>query len=338
MNRNLIEKFIQGKCSPEEELKVIDWMRSKDYDAELGKIISEDLKGTYEFGLSEYRDLSHIRKDILKKHGSGISHNYRGTSMPGKLLRVAASIVILTTVGLSIFLLNNKPSKVSDNQHAVSQITKSNPRGRKSTIFLADGTKVNLNSESKISYPDSFSDSARIIHLEGEAFFEVVKDPKRPFTVHTNYLDLKVLGTSFNVKTFSNSDKVKIALATGKVEVTDIGIRSDTTESVMLTPGQSVIFNKTERTFGEISDFDPNYEYGWKNGVIYFDKASLQEVIEKLERWYDVKINVVNKPSHEWVYNAYHENESLELVLQSMAHNEAFDFDIDENQITIKFK
>ncbi len=313
-------------------------MRSKDYDAEMEKIISDDLKGAYEFDLSPYRNLSHIRKNILEKHAGHTSTGNRVSLVPWKMLRVAASIVILAAIGLSIFLFVDDPSKAPDNQYTMSQVTKSNPRGRKSTIVLGDGTKIFLNSESKITYPENFSDSARIIQLEGEAFFEVAKDPKRPFTVHTNYLDLRVLGTSFNVKTFSESDEVKIALATGKVEVKNVTIKNDTTESVMLTPGQSVIFNKTARTFGRISDFDPNYEYGWKNGVIYFDKASLQDVIEKLERWYDVKINVVNKPSHEWVYNAYHKNESLELVLQSMAHNEAFDFEINDNLITIKFK
>ena len=338
MNRKLIERFIRGRCSPEEELKIIKWLGEKDYEAALEKMISEDLEEAYEIGTREYHDLSHIRKEILKKHITGTPYNKQVTSISWRPLKVAASAAIFLTLGFLLYYLSNKSPKSFDGQEAVTPVVKSNPRGRKSSIPLGDGTIVYLNSESKITYPDSFPDSVRVVQLEGEAFFEVAKDKRRPFIVKTNYLTLKVLGTSFNVKTFSNSDEVTVALATGKVEVTDVGVSKEASNMVMLTPGQSVIFNKTQGAFGKILDFDPEYEYGWKDGLIYFNKASLKEVIDKLERWYDVKIIVENKPSNKWVYKAYHKNESLELVLQSMAHNEAFDFEIKGKEVTIKFK
>ena len=338
MNRKLIEKFLQGKCSPDEELKVIKWLRQEGHGPALEKMISDDLEGAYELGPSKYQDLSHIRKEILKKYAAGNPHKKQLTNMPWKPLKIAASVAFLILTGLLAYHFSKQSQETFDDRHVVSQVVKSNPRGRKSTIPLGDGTMVYLNSESRISYPDHFPDSVRVIQLEGEAFFEVAKDPARPFIVKTNYLDLKVLGTSFNVKTFSDSDEVTIALATGKVEISDVAINEDSGKKVMLNPGQSVKFNKTQRAFGQISAFDPNYEYGWKNGLIYFNKASLKEVIEKLERWYDVKIIVINKPSNKWVYKAYHENESLELVLQSMAHNEAFDFEIKGKEVIIKFR
>lgn len=338
MNKKLIEKFIRGKCSSEEELKVIEWLREENYEAALEKMITEDLQEAYESGSPEQKDLSHIRDEILKKYAISAQRKDQTAFLPQPLLRIAASIAVLIAVGVGVFHFTNESSKGEPNKEAISQVVKSNSRGRKSTISLGDGTTIYLNSESKITYPNKFPDSVRVIQLEGEAFFEVAKDERRPFIVKTNYLDLKVLGTSFNVKTFSDSEEVTIALATGKVEITDIGNSKEAAESVMLNPGQAVIFNKTERAFGEISNFDPNYEYGWKNGLIFFNKASLEEVIEKLERWYDVNIIVINKPPNKWVYKAYHKNESLELVLQSMAHNEAFDFEINDKVVTIKFK
>ncbi|MCG8322656.1 MAG: FecR domain-containing protein [Cytophagales bacterium] len=338
MDRKLIEKFIQGKCSPEEALKIIKWLGEENYEAALEKMVSDDLEEAYDMVPFEYRDLSHIRKKILKQHTIGKPHKKPSHTRYRVSLRTAAVMAFFVVTGLLAYYFGHRSPKVMEDQYGMTEVIKSNPRGRKSTITLADGTTVYLNSESKIIYPDRFSDAIRIIQLEGEAFFEVAPDKNKPFIVRTNYLALRVLGTSFNVKTFNDSDEVTIALATGKVEITDAGTNKKASETVTLNPGQAVIFNKTAAAFGQISDFDPNYVYGWKDGLIYFDKASLREVIEKLERWYDVKIIVENKPSNKWVYKAYHKNESLELVLESMAHNEAFDFEIKDKLVTIKFK
>ena len=338
MDRKLLEKFVNRKCSPEEELEVIKWLGQDSYESALEKMISADLEEVYGKNPTDFQDLSHIREKILKQYPTIESYRqsmrYR-SRFPVRL--VAASVLILVTA-VFIYYLDFQPAQVDADQTAINQVSKSNPRGRKSTITLPEGTTIFLNSESKITYPDQFTDTLRVIQLEGEAFFEVADDKDRPFIVRTSCVNLKVLGTSFNVKTFADSEEVSIALATGKVEVTNSQSDNEVIKKVMLKPGQAVKFNKIQGSFGQVSDFDPNLEYGWKDGLIYFNKASLEEVIEKLERWYDVKIVVENKPSNKWVYKAYHKNESLELVLRSMAHNEAFDFEIRDKVVTIKFK
>ena len=180
VNKKLIEKFIRGKCSPEEELKVIEWLREEDYEAALEKMIIEDLQEAYESGSPEHKDLSHIRNEILKRYSISTRRKDQAAFPPQPLLRIAASIAILIAVGLGVFHFANESSKVDLNEEVTSQVVKSNPRGRKTTISLGDGTTIYLNSESKIIYPNKFPDSVRVIQLEGEAFFEVTKDERRP--------------------------------------------------------------------------------------------------------------------------------------------------------------
>lgn len=159
-------------------------------------------------------------------------------------------------------------------------------RGEEYQLILSDGTKVWLNSESKLSYPTRFASNIREVELEGEAYFEVTKNKKAPFIVKTKQMDVEVLGTSFNVSAYQDEDKMKTTLVEGSVKVvTNYGI----TEAKIIKPDEQAIFdmNSNKMTIGAV---DAKMYGRWREGVFAFEEDNLDEIMRKLARWYKVRV------------------------------------------------
>lgn len=192
---------------------------------------------------------------------------------------------------------------------------------------MPDGTKVILNSNSSVKYIDGGKIAQRQVQLQGEAFFEVVKDSLRPFTVTSNGVRTTALGTSFNVK-IKDSGQVQVALLTGKVEVV-----GETDKKVVLLPGKSALVD----THGEmvISVFDEMEITGWKEGVLVFKDNSLAEIIKRLENWYGVTIISNLKPASNFRYSGINNNETLEEVLNGISFVHHFKYEIAGDTVKI---
>ncbi len=162
------------------------------------------------------------------------------------------------------------------------------PYGMRSDVFLSDGTHVFLNSGSKFSYPDKFEGHTRKVYLSGEAFLEVNKDNKRPFYVYTNDVRVKVMGTSFNVSSYTNDQTVQVVLVEGKVNIKKNNLLS---QSMDILPGERAVFNKKTEvlTKGKV---DIKLYTSWIHGYLVFEKAPITDVAKKLERYYKRKITV----------------------------------------------
>lgn len=158
------------------------------------------------------------------------------------------------------------------------------PKGGEYDLTLADGTKVWLNSESELKFPTRFSGDIREVQLKGEAFFEVVADPVHPFTVRAGEADIKVVGTSFNVMNYTDEKRLEVALQKGKVEFTAAANR----QTYSLKPGHVVTMNK-ENAMVCIEEKDLTLIGAWRTGYFYFEDMPLEELVVKLERWYQVK-------------------------------------------------
>lgn len=154
------------------------------------------------------------------------------------------------------------------------------PFGGEYSVVLADGTKVYMNSGSTLKFPVVFTDSAREVYLSGEAYFEVQKDSIRPFRVKTDFLEIKVYGTSFNVNTFQNT---KTVLFSGSV-----GVKGSDRKEYILKPSQLIEYDG-EGQFVEICDVDTRVYLAWKEGYFFFDNESLDNVLATLGRWYNVE-------------------------------------------------
>jgi len=186
----------------------------------------------------------------------------------------------------SILNLNNTLVYSAGNNSAVeSYNTLLVPRGGVYHLSLADGTHVWLNSESSLSYPVSFNGNTRKVVLKGEAYFEVAKNPEKPFLVSTAFTDVKVLGTKFNVSAYTEDPYNAVTLAEGKVQLSGPEVSSDNAP-VLLKPGEQATFYKDNSQF-EVTKVNTAIALAWKDGKFYFEKAPLEQILTRMARWYD---------------------------------------------------
>lgn len=161
--------------------------------------------------------------------------------------------------------------------------TLSVPNGGQYQVVLEDGTKVWLNSASSLTYPDAFTGADRQVKLTGEAYFEVAKNPNKPFYVNVNNEQIRVLGTHFNITAYDNDDDITTTLLEGSVRVT----KNNTT--VLLKPGQqSVSMNNSDRI--RVADADVEQVMAWKHGYFIFNDENIQDIMKRVSRWYDVDV------------------------------------------------
>lgn len=164
--------------------------------------------------------------------------------------------------------------------------TLSTPQGKDFRLILADGTKVWVNAESKLTYPRVFNGKERVVHLQGEAYFEVKKDKRHPFIVECGILKTQVLGTSFNVRSYMD-DKPHVTLVEGRVNVTK------NKQRILLHPGQDATFDNQGNLISKNVDLESYI--CWKNGYFYFDDELLINIMIKIGRWYNMDVVFLNR-------------------------------------------
>ncbi len=174
--------------------------------------------------------------------------------------------------------------------------TLSTPKGRQFRMELPDGSKVWLNAASSIRFPTVFGESERKVEIRGEVYFEVIHQAARPFKVNVNNrANIEVLGTSFNVNSYENEETINTTLLEGSVKISLFAPASDNKgQALMLKPGQQARISQTGSAgtpaVSVVNDIDTDKIIAWKNGYFNFGKASLQEVMRQLERWYDIEV------------------------------------------------
>jgi len=159
-------------------------------------------------------------------------------------------------------------------------------KGEEYQLVFSDGTRVWLNSESRLKFPVQFTNNRREVILEGEAFFEVTKNPNAPFIVKTGPMDVEVLGTSFNVSAYKDEASIQTTLVEGKVVVSSTFGQS--LEQV-LKPNEQAIFNKSNNQI-EIIEVNAALYSSWREGIFVFDEENLEDILRKLSRWYDINV------------------------------------------------
>ena len=190
--------------------------------------------------------------------------------------------------------------------------TLTTPRGKDFLLVLADGTKVWLNAESRLRYPVAFHGKERRVELEGEACFEVAKDAEHPFIVCANGMNTMVLGTKFNVRSYSVEDR-HVTLVNGKVQVTN----TVNNKSVTLRPGQDLTYTETGEE--KVSEVNIATYTAWTEGMFYFEDVPLEEIMGALGRWYNVNIDFERCELYHirlnfWANKNTHLDEALELT------------------------
>jgi transmembrane sensor len=260
----------------------------------------------------EHRDRMHGRDAGI----AGIAYHW---------LKIAAVIAVFPLVLVSVYFFIGKgggPIALRTDTSASDIVERINPAGQKSVLRLSDGTTVWLNAASRITYARHFDGKdTRDVYLEGEGFFDVAHETDRPFIVHTSSITIKVLGTSFNVKSYSEEKTIETTLVKGKVRIENPGINGKK-DDIDLMPNQRAVFDKESKAI-QIREVQAENSVPWRQERLVFDEVSIDDVILQMERWYGVTIHVEKRGDLNCKLSATIEKESLEEVLRLLeaSHN-----------------
>lgn len=273
---SIILKYLQGETTEEENQQLFQWIQQSPENKK--RLFAEkDIWNTYAFGADEKKYNTASELELLKKRLS-LGKPQR-TVLLKQILRMAAMLLISFGLGwASQFISFDKNLSAGNTMQEIFV-----PKGQVNQVFLADGTRIWINSETRLVTPSVFASKERVVKLSGEAFFEVAKDKNRPFKVEVNGQQIEVLGTTFNVRAYNNSNEIETTLDSGQIRL-HIG-----QQTTLLKPGdQSVFDKKNNRLF--VGKVDPATFNSWKDGRYEFHNKDLNEVFRIIERWYDVEI------------------------------------------------
>lgn len=209
------------------------------------------------------------------------------------------------------------------------------PYGKQFELVLSDGTKVNLNSGSSIKYPVQFAaNENREVSLNGEAYFDVAKNPENPFIVNANELKVRVLGTKFNLSAYPEESTISTVLVEGLVGLYDDNHYNSET-ATLITPGFKGSYNESDRTILK-EKVDTRIYTSWINGQLIFRNIPFKNIIKKLERNYNVQITNNNTVLNEQFFNAnFDAHEEISTILNTFQKSFDFNYTIHQNQISI---
>lgn len=273
-----------------------------------------------------------------------------------KRLGYAAAVAAAVLLGWGLYTIRPAtpdPLKQAKGSEVLSRA------GARTKLVLPDGTQVWLNSSSRLKYIHNFDGPFREVELEGEAYFDVVKDPDRPFIVHTSAIDVKVLGTAFTVKSYPLDETIETTLLRGSIEVS----RKDNpnTPRVILKPNEKLVFNKhlpallppahspdsiAARPVATIPDIAVNsipqnipdsekVETGWMYNRLVFNGDSFKELSEKMERWYNVKVIFKDADLYRYRFGGSFANETVQEALNALQLTADFTYKIKGNEIEL---
>jgi len=257
---------------------------------------------------------------------------FSGVSITGiKDVKMANNKKLLS-YNISIENINNTEISM---KYANSSKTKYNeisiPKMGEYSLILSDGTKVYLNSMSKLKYPIVFDNDKRIVELEGEAFFEVTKDKSKPFIVRTSKCDITVLGTKFNVNSYKDDEELLVTLASGKVKV-----NVKNSKPVFLLPGEQLRENNGVM---EKKKVNTRIYTSWKDGKYLFSNTRLEDIIKQVHRWYDVEVFYSSDKLKEYHFSgAVVKNQTLNQFLKKLSKSGDIEFIIKGRCVTVYSK
>jgi transmembrane sensor len=333
------------------------WNANPDIDIEfLDATYLLHLKRMQEQGL--VMGTPHQQELFLEASNNTNKSRNRGT----KILLLAAVLPLLALIIFFSWLFLHTPqsntNQVSSNLVKAVELPNEivTKNASKTKIVLPDGSVVWLNADTKLWYYKSFGNTLREVYLNGEAFFDVTKNPAKPFVIHTKLLDIRVLGTQFNVRSYPNDKTIETSLVRGLVQVT---LHSRPDEKYFLKPNEKLVVLNTadslnvQKQVPTISkNLDDNIvaiknltplqsndsikiETAWTKNRLCFTDENFEEVAHQLERWYDVQIVFKNNKYKDIRLNGSFVNETLTQALDALKFSTNFHYDIKDKTVTI---
>ncbi len=328
MNNNNIEELIlswfEGTLSPEEREKVEQWISASD---ENRQAFADSLRAWE--GIEQLRLMRKYKpEEAIKKVNLKIEKQKRLTFFG--IFQKAAAILILPLLFATLWFALEKPQQ--KRKPPVAWHTLNIPPGMRSEFYLPDSTKVFLNSKTQLSYPLEFNDSLREVKLTGEAYFEVAQNGEVPFVVNTEKINIEATGTEFIVTRYPHEELTEVVLVEGEVNL----YQGDyfTTKRVIrqLAPGQKALCKDVDNKLS-VKKVETAKYLALKNGILLFRDDPMPEVVLRLNRWFNVDIQLVGTELEDWAYTATIEDETLEQTLELLKISAPIEYTIKRRQM-----
>ncbi len=353
----LIISYLKGTCTKEEENRIIKWLKENN---ENKRIFDELCDIWYAAKLAdktpEYDAILALKavKSRIKQASEKKSKTNRGNrTISYQFLRIAAVFILAFVSGFSSMLLLNKQAVHQDELTAITA-----PIGSQTTMTLPDGTRIWLNAGSTLKYTGKYNRQNREVNLEGEAYFDVAKNPKIPFIVDAANVKIKAVGTAFNVKAYPEEKRVETTLVKGLVEIERTGLR----DRILLKPNQKIVFfnaytnaqtsqayttnqrsnTQTDKMDGKEvildKEVDTEKEICWKDGKLIFDREPLKDLVVRLERRYDVHFTFASEKLKSYKYTGTFNDVSLEQIMDAMKLSSPVNYIIKDKEVKLTEK
>ncbi|HEY4108661.1 FecR family protein [Puia sp.] len=296
----------------------------------------------------------------LSTHLSSPALQYETTPHPRRrwittITATTAAAAAILAIAFFVYRYNSSAGKTTGSNNAIAANTVSTRPGSKSRIQLPDGTQVWLNADSRLTYNVSDPNRPREAQLTGEAYFDVAKDKSRPFLIHTPTVDIVVLGTAFNVRSYSNDRNTETALFQGSVEVT---LHNNPDKKIILRPNEKLTVHNDQLAVSSLSPTTPDMNHAdeplmtlgkvhfqkkdssiveslWTKNQLAFDSAPLDEIALQIERWYDVKVTINSDRLKRMQLSATFGDVPLNQVLEALSVSGNFNYTIRQKDISI---
>jgi ferric-dicitrate binding protein FerR (iron transport regulator) len=328
-NNDLIANILKDKLSQVEQEEVQEFLNRDIPEEELHAFLGEywerlegNPRNAGEFDAEKSLQAIHKQLNVSKlKSSTGQTGIFK---IQKRWMRIAAMLIpFIVVAGLAYFLTSRLSVRNITVQSAVNQ---------RMQAILPDGSTVWLNAGSQLNYTSEFGKKLREVSLKGEAFFSVQPDAQHPFIVRANEVQIRVLGTRFNLLAYPDENTIETTLESGKIEYSD-----QHNPPIDIIPGQQVVFTPSDKKV-IIREVDSDHYISWHNNQLKFRNDSLGFVLRKMEHWYGCRFSVKDKDLLSLHFTATIQNESIEEVLDLLSESIDITYKQEGNLITIHKK
>lgn len=314
MDKDTLYHFFEGTASLSEEEAVRRWLESSPDNRR--ELLKERKMFDSILLLGDKNTTSEEPKN---------KHIARSRTLRTELLKIA-SIILLTLGGTHLY---RHYMAVED----IAMQTISVPSGQRVNITLPDGTNVWLNARTTIQFPLAFNQGKRQVKLDGQAYFDVAKNPDRPFVVQTEKFDVEVLGTKFDVEAYKDKDEFETTLMQGSVKLVSV---TNPEQTLMLKPDSKALWADGQLKVVAVDNYNP---YRWKEGLICFNNESFLAIMKDFEKYYGISIEVNNQAVLNYFYTGkFRQTDGIDYALRVLQQDIKFTYTRDDENRIIYIK
>ncbi|MGZ3874811.1 MAG: FecR family protein [Mucilaginibacter sp.] len=315
----LLQKYREGRCTPQEALRIKRWFDS--FDNIPDNLSDDDARRAADEAACEA---------LIKLFGKETVHLPAARKSPViyALSRIAACLLLAW--GIYFIAARSKRSKPDP----ITYTSFSSGKGERREIELPDRSVITLNAASTIRIASDFGVKDRKVSLQGEAFFQVSKDKSRPFLIKTGKIQTRVIGTSFNINAYPDENAISVAVATGTVQVEKEEATGEKLIGKNLTHNHLLVYNIKTGAYRNVLA-NASLLSAWRSNKLVFDKASMTQIAHVLERRFNIPVQIIGRPQKSNLYTVTFDNYSLDKLLPLLAELTGVSYEITKGRLIL---